>query len=118
MKNEFDLYRLNGNRNCFFVPDPCAKIKCPFQGETCYVDRRNRPKCACLPRCPPLKGGRTDPVCGSDGYTYFRGLCDLNRAACKLAATINPVNKGRCSGLYIRTVTILEIRVTVNYIVS
>ncbi|KAE9555687.1 hypothetical protein FO519_001158 [Halicephalobus sp. NKZ332] len=63
----------------FEGPNPCEDHVCGW-GKECVVDKKNRPICECISKCPEVEDP-TDHVCGSNNQT-FSSLCELYRQRC------------------------------------
>lgn len=50
-------------------------------GKECVVDKKNRPVCECISKCPTLDNDPLDQVCASNNQT-FPSLCELYRQRC------------------------------------
>nr|CAD2126019.1 unnamed protein product [Meloidogyne enterolobii] len=62
------------------VPDPCDQHVCGW-GKECVVDKKGRPVCECISKCPDLEDDPLDKVCASNNQT-FASLCHLYRQRC------------------------------------
>ncbi|KAL7072374.1 hypothetical protein ACQ4LE_008683 [Meloidogyne hapla] len=62
------------------VPDPCDQHVCGW-GKECVVDKKGRPVCECISKCPELEDDPLDKVCASNNQT-FASLCHLYRQRC------------------------------------
>lgn len=61
-------------------PNPCDDHVCGW-GKECIVDKKGRPTCECISKCPELDGDPLDKVCSSGNVT-FPSLCELYRQRC------------------------------------
>ncbi|KAL3118101.1 hypothetical protein niasHT_000037 [Heterodera trifolii] len=61
-------------------PNPCDQHVCGW-GKECVVDKKGRPVCECITKCPELDNDPLDQVCGSNNQT-FASLCHLYRQRC------------------------------------
>jgi hypothetical protein len=50
-------------------------------GKECMVDKKNRPVCDCISKCPTYDNDPADKVCSSNNQT-FDSLCELYRQRC------------------------------------
>jgi len=62
------------------VANPCDEHVCGW-GKECVVDKKNRPVCACIEKCPSFDNDPQDQVCASNNQT-FSSLCELYRQRC------------------------------------
>ena len=67
-------------------PNPCDNHMCGW-GKECALDKKNRPICQCISKCPEVENDPNDQVCASNNQTYT-SLCDfiVNDAFAKSAA--------------------------------
>jgi len=62
-------------------PNPCDQQVCGW-GKECVIDKKGRPVCECVAKCPVLDGDDPlDKVCASNNQT-FSSLCELYRQRC------------------------------------
>jgi len=62
-------------------PNPCDQHVCGW-GKECVVDKKGRPVCECVAKCPALDNDDPlDQVCASNNQTYS-SLCELYRQRC------------------------------------
>uniref|UniRef100_A0A914IAP4 SPARC n=1 Tax=Globodera rostochiensis TaxID=31243 RepID=A0A914IAP4_GLORO len=62
-------------------PNPCDQHVCGW-GKECVVDKKGRPICECISKCPELDDTEPlDQVCASNNQT-FPSLCHLYRQRC------------------------------------
>jgi len=65
-------------------PNPCDQHICGW-GKECVVDKKGRPICECVAKCPTLEESTDntalDQVCASNNETYS-SLCELYRQRC------------------------------------
>ena len=74
---------------------------CTF-GEICVRDSTGKGRCRCDDTCPYNK----DPVCGSNGKTYFNE-CKLNLATCQQKRLIKVQHTGKCGKTILYTICLL-----------
>ncbi|KAI6171462.1 putative effector protein [Aphelenchoides bicaudatus] len=60
--------------------NPCDEHVCGW-GKECVVDKKNRPVCECISKCPDFDNDPQDQVCASNNQT-FSSLCELYRQRC------------------------------------
>jgi hypothetical protein len=60
--------------------NPCDDHVCGWAKE-CVTDKKNRPVCECIAKCPTFDNDPQDQVCGSNNQT-FPSLCELYRQRC------------------------------------
>ncbi|KAI6189276.1 putative effector protein [Aphelenchoides besseyi] len=68
--------------------NPCDDHVCGW-GKECVVDKKNRPVCECIAKCPEFNNDPEDQVCGSNNQT-FPSLCELYRQRCLCKKRGNP----------------------------
>ena len=61
-------------------PNPCDNHMCGW-GKECALDKKNRPICQCISKCPEVENDPNDQVCASNNQTYV-SLCELYRQRC------------------------------------
>merc|ERR1719430_1806463 len=94
-----------------FCGDPLCEQAC-VDGEICEATDYKcvqEPCCLafrCVEECPESCPDYDDPICGSDGKTYFC-QCNLRMANCGLSEKITKVHNGACEG-YMNPANITE----------
>merc|ERR550519_2046997 len=101
-KSGGDVTKLHDRQCKNFCGDPFCDQTC-VTGEICEATDYKcvqEPCCLafrCVEECPETCPDYDDPICGSDGKTYFCH-CNLRMANCGLTEKITKVHNGACEG--------------------
>ena len=94
MKHTHNLYHLIKHITEISCGKDDDRASCTF-GEVCVRDGTGKGRCQCDDTCSYIK----DPVCGSDGQTYFNE-CQLNLASCQHKRLIRLHHRGKCGKMF------------------